>query len=120
MRTLIAASPAMPAGTRETLEKRAAKHEVDSKRYAKEKDEIKRLAESYEKQYEQLNIHDDQFDMSEACFTVAIALCGVTALTRRAWLFRFAIVLASIGFALELNGFLGWLFHPEWLAKLLG
>ena len=89
-------------------------------RYAGEKDAIKRDPEGYEKQYDALNVHDDQFDMTEACLSLSIALLGITALTRKRWLLVFASALMGIGCALGLSGFLGWSFHPGWLARLLG
>jgi chromosome segregation ATPase len=95
-------------------------YDTEIARYEKEKEEIKAQAEGLEKDYDDLNVHDDQFDMAEACMTVAIALFGVTALTRKRWLFWFAFGLASMGVVLGLAGFIGWSFHPDWLAKLLG
>ena len=89
-------------------------------RYEREKEEIKKMAEKYEAEYERLNIHDDQFDMAEACFTIAITLAGVAALTRKNWLLGFGTSIAAVGLILELSGFLGWAFHPAWLARLLG
>jgi Domain of unknown function (DUF4337) len=89
-------------------------------RYEKEKGEVKVEAENLQKGYDALNVHDDQFDMAEACLTVAIALFGITALTRKRWLFWFAFSLAGLGVALGVSGFIGWSFHPEWLARFLG
>jgi hypothetical protein len=40
--------------------------------------------------YNTLNVHDDQFDMSEALISVGIALAGVTALTKKKWLLAVA------------------------------
>ena len=116
----LAVFPNLPAEARARLEKDILRYQAEAKRYNKEKDEIKKSAEGYQAEYERLNLHDDQFDMAEACFTVAIALFGVTALTRKKWLFLFGLSISSIGFTLELAGFLGWAFHPDWLAKLLG
>src|SRR6476620_8746224 len=42
--------------------------------YEKEKADIKQSAEDYKKEYERLNLHDDQFDMADALMSVAIAL----------------------------------------------
>ena len=89
-------------------------------RYEKEKGEIQAEAKGMEAEYERLNVHDDQFDMSEACLSVALALFGVTALTKKSWLLIFACGVTGIGVLLGLGGFLGWSFHPDWLAKLLG
>lgn len=102
------------------MEKAIARFESEAKRYGREKEEIKKQAEHFEAEYERLNIHDDQLDMAEACFTIAITLAGVSALTRKDWLFRFAACLGATGAFLETAAFLGWAFHPEWLAKLLG
>src|SRR4051812_19827603 len=52
-------------------------------RYEREKEDVKKEAEGYEHQYEALNIRHDQFDLSDAAMSVAIALLGVTALTRK-------------------------------------
>jgi hypothetical protein len=120
LRTQMLLFPNMAAGVRSRLDARVAQYEADARRYEKEKEEIRKAAENYEKEYERLNIHDDQFDMAEALLTTSIALCGITALTRRRWLFGLAVLFACGGLLLEFAGFLQWSFHPEWLAKLLG
>jgi hypothetical protein len=102
------------------LQKRIDAANAEAARYEKEKAEVKKEAESMEAEYEALNIHDDQFDMAEACFTVGIALFGISALTKKRWLLTMAIVLSAIGLILTLSGFIGWSFHPAWLARLLG
>ena len=66
------------------------------------------------------NVHDDQFDLAEACLSVAIALAGVTALTRKRWLFGVALGFASLGTLYGLAGFLHWRLHSDLMAKLLG
>jgi hypothetical protein len=57
--------------------------------------------------------------MSEALMSVAIALLGVTALTRKRWLLIVGIVFAGTGEILGFAGFMGWSLHPDWLANLL-
>lgn len=89
-------------------------------RYEKEKDEIKGKAEGFEKEYNDLNIFDDQFDMSEAFISIAIAMFGVTALTQKKWLFYFASSISLIGIIFGVSGFLKIAVHPDWLAQLLG
>lgn len=118
--TFLTVTPNMPAAERAGVEKRIAKYREEAKRYDKEKNEIKAQAEALDKQYEALNVHDDQFDASEACLTISMALFGVSALVRRRRLFFFALLMAVMGLSLELSGFLGWAFRPEWLSKLLG
>lgn len=102
-----------------TLEQKVQQYEAQAKRYETEKEEIKKQAEGYEQTYDRLNIHDDQFDMAEACFTVALALYGITALVKKRWLLIFGLGLMLIGIVLGLSSFMGWAFHPDWLARLL-
>lgn len=94
------------------------KSEVD--RYDREKSELKKKAEQLQDDYNELNVHDDQFDMSEAFISVGIALAGVTALTKKKWLLGVAIGFSVMGLFLGGCGFAGYDFHPVWLAKLLG
>ena len=90
------------------------------KQYESEKQKIKESAEDFQKQYDRLNLHDDQFDMAEAGLSLSIALFGVTALTQKRWLLGIDIVFAVFGFILGVSGFLGYNLHPNFLAKLLG
>jgi len=76
-------------------------------------------ARGYQAEYDRLNRHDDQFDMADASLSMAIALYGITALTRQRWLFVVAAGLTGIGFLLGLAGFVGWDIHPDRLAALL-
>jgi len=52
----------------------------------KRKSDIKAQAEGYAKEYNDLNVFDDQFDMTEALLTISIAMFGITALTQKKWL----------------------------------
>ncbi|MCC6369096.1 MAG: DUF4337 domain-containing protein [Bryobacterales bacterium] len=119
LRTHVIVNPSISPALRDGLEKRIARYDAEARRYDKEKEEIRKQAEAYQKEYDQLNVFDDQFDMAEACLTISIALFGVTALTRKRWLFLFAAAIASTGAALSLAGFLHLRLHPEWLARLL-
>jgi hypothetical protein len=104
---------------RAMFDKGIAKYAAQEKKYAAEKEDIKKQAEGYEKQYDELNRHDDQFDAAEALMSVAIAMFGVTALTRKRWLLIVGIVFAGVGETLGLAGFLGWSLHSDWLASVL-
>ncbi|HWZ91265.1 MAG TPA: DUF4337 domain-containing protein [Polyangiaceae bacterium] len=114
----IAVNPSPEA--RKLLDAKILEYTAQAKTYEKEKAGIKQQADGLTHQYDALNVHDDQFDMSEACFSVGIALMGVTALTQKRWLFGFASVFAAFGLLFGLAGFCGWNLHPDWLAKLLG
>ena len=76
-------------------------------------------AEGYQTEYDRLNLHDDQFDLSDAGFSVAIALLGVTALTRKRWLFGLAGAFLLIGVVFGLAGFFNWSLHPDALMAWL-
>ncbi|MEA2604878.1 MAG: hypothetical protein QOF89_5870 [Acidobacteriota bacterium] len=101
------------------LDRKIASYTDKVKRYEKEKDEIKKQAEAAQAEYDRLNVHDDQFDISEAALSIAIALLGVSALTRKRWLVGLAIVFAGFGVLMGMAGFLGWNLHPDAIARLL-
>jgi hypothetical protein len=101
------------------LDKEIAIYAQQVKKYEKEKAEIKRAAEGAQAEYDRLNVHDDQFDMSEAAISISIALLGVSALVKKKWLVGVAILFAGFGVVLGLAGFLGWNIHPDAIAKFL-
>jgi len=101
------------------LDAKIALYEKQVKKYEKEKIDIKANAEGAQKEYDRLNLHDDQFDMSDACLSVAIALFGVTALTRKRWLLALACMFMFFGVLFGLAGFFAWKLHPDFFAKFL-
>ena len=105
---------------RAKVEAKIAAQEAAAKKYEKEKEQIRQEAEQAAKDYDAMNVHDDQFDLAEACLSVAVALAGVTALTKKRWLFGVACTFASIGLLFGLAGFFHWKLHSELLAKVLG
>lgn len=112
--------PGLSPASRAKLEARIEDAHAKAKKYEKEKEEIRAEAQKQEKAYNDLNVFDDQFDMAEACLTVAIAMFGVTALTKKRPLFLLAMTFGGFGVAFGLAGFLHGNLHPDWLAKLLG
>jgi hypothetical protein len=112
-------SASLSPAAKELVDKKLALYTSQVKKYAKEKDDIKKEAEGAQAEYDRLNIHDDQFDMSEAGLSIAIAVLGVSALTKKRWLVVFALVFALFGVVLGLAGFLGWSLHPDALARVL-
>jgi hypothetical protein len=109
----------LSAEGRALLDHKIADYAAKVKQYDADKAEIKRTAEGYQKQYDALNRHDDQFDMAEASLSVSIAVGGVTALTQKRWLLAVAGVFVAFGVALGLAGFLGKGLHPDFLANIL-
>jgi hypothetical protein len=117
---LMALKGAAPAAAATEIEKRITDYEKQVKRYEHEKGEVKEEAEGYEHKYESLNQQHDLFDLSDAAMSVAIALLGVTALTRKKWLLGVAAVFLLTGVFFGVAGFMNWGIHPEsaikWLA----
>jgi hypothetical protein len=110
----------MPSAALADLDAKIRKYEANVKRYEVEKNEIKAQAEGYQKTYQDLNFHDDQFDLSDAALSVCIALFGITALTQKRWLLGVAIVFMLFGMFFGLAGFFRWNIHPDALTSLLG
>src|SRR3954447_23950764 len=113
------AQPGLAPQESALLDKEIALYMATVKKYEKQKEEIKQAAEGAEKDYDRLNVHDDQFDMSEAAVSISIALLGVSALTRKKWLVGVAILFAGFGVVMGLAGFFGWGLHPDAFAKFL-
>ena len=105
---------------RSKLEARIDQQHRLARNFETEKEAIRAEAEQAMRDYSAMNVHDDQFDLAEACLSVAIALAGVTALTRKRWLFGLAGALAAIGVLFGLAGFFGWQLHSDLMARLLG
>lgn len=99
--------------------KEIAKYEALAAKQDKDKEGLQQQAQEAEKLYEQLNVHDDQFDLSDAAFALAIALLAMTSLTQKGWLYGAAMVPAVFGLFMGLSGLLNLDYHPEALTKLL-
>ncbi|MEN3332461.1 MAG: hypothetical protein V7641_1826 [Blastocatellia bacterium] len=102
-----------------TLDEQVKHYESEIARYQNEETELQDKARGFEKQYDALNFRDDQFDLSDAFLSVALAMLAVTALTRKRWLLWTSLVFGAFGFIMGLAGLIGWKIHPDWLTKLL-
>jgi uncharacterized protein HemX len=120
LRVQLEMNPTLKPELRAAVELKIAAQEANAQRYEREKEEIRKQGEQAQKDYDALNVHDDQFDLAEACCSVALALAGVTALTRKRWLFGVACAFAAIGVVYAAAGFLGWQLHSGVMAKVLG
>lgn len=109
-----------PASLKEKINKMIFDNKAKIEKYEVEKMEIKKQAEDFQKEYDELNIHDDQFDLGEALISLGLSLFGITALTQKRALFYFASSLSGLGIFFGIAGFLNWSIHPEWLTKILG
>jgi hypothetical protein len=112
-------APSATAEARALVDRTIAEYEEKIRHYEGEKVQVKTAAEGFQKEYDRLNIHDDQFDLAEAATSIAIALFAVTALTQKRRLMLVALVFAALGFVMGTAGFLGLGLHPDALARLL-
>ena len=120
LRAQLDMNPGLKPEVKARVEVKIAAQESAAKKYEKEKEQIRAEAEKAGKDYDAMNLHDDQFDLAEACLSVAVALAGVTALTKKRWLFGVAGVFAAFGFLFGLAGFFHWNLHSDLMARILG
>jgi len=97
-----------------------ANYEKEIARYETEKNTIKAQALAYQKEYDDINEFDDQFDMTDALLTIAIAMFGITALTQKKWLLYFASAVSALGIFLGLAAFMKISLHSDLVSKILG
>ena len=109
----LASDPAKAAPILARLEKDIAKYRAEAPRLAAQ-------AKAQSDQYDALNVHDDQFDASDAAISTAISIAAVSALAESGWLLGAAWAFGAFGIFMGLCGFAGWGFHPALLSGLLG
>ena len=83
------------------------------------KEDLRKQAEADQKTYDELNFHDDQFDLSDALTAIAISLLALASLTQRRWLFWVALTASVFGVIMGLAGLFSWQLHPDALSRLL-
>jgi hypothetical protein len=89
-------------------------------RYEHQAPALAAQARGFTEDYDALNIHDDQFDASEAAIATAISMAAVAALAESFWLLAGAWAFGAFGLFMGLCGFAGWGFHPGLLSTFLG
>jgi hypothetical protein len=92
---------------------------ADTRKYEQEIPELSRKARDFEKRYDELNFHDDQFDVCDALVSIAISAAAVAALTETLSVLIVAWVFGALGMLMGLAGFFGWMLHPDVLTRLL-
>ena len=105
-----------PSGSEDIIKK----YEERISRYDKEKAEIKAQAEGFQKEYDAINLFDDQYDMTEALLTISIAMLGITSLTQNKKLLYFSSIVSLIGIILGLAAFMNISLHSDFISKILG
>jgi hypothetical protein len=113
---ILATSSATAAAARPAL----ASLDADLAKYAAEAPAIARQAKQLSDRYDALNVHDDQFDASEALLSTAISIAAVAALVESDWVLVGAWLFAVCGLAMSVCGFAGLSFHPDFLSSVLG
>jgi hypothetical protein len=88
-----------------------AKYEASSPKLSDE-------ARGFDAKYDAMNVHDDQFDASEALISTAISMAAVAALTENMMVLIGAWVFGAAGVFMGVCGFAGWGFHPDILSIL--
>ena len=87
-------------------------------KYENEAPALRHAAEGFQAQYDALNVHDDQFDASDAAISVAVAIAAVAALSESFPALFAAWAFGGFGLVMGLAGFLGWALKSP-LATLL-
>ena len=97
-----------------------AGYDRDIAKYTAESPKLSADAKAQSDLYDALNVHDDQFDASDAAISTAISIAAVAALAEADWLLGVAWAFGAVGIFMGLCGFFGWAFHPAVLSGLLG
>lgn len=97
-----------------------AAYDKEIARYAAKTPQLAADAKAQSDLYDALNVHDDQFDASDAAIATGISIAAVAALAESGWLLGVAWVFGGFGIFMGLCGFFGWGFHPDVLSGLLG
>lgn len=92
--------------------------EGDIAKYEASAPKLSEQAKAFDARYDSLNIHDDQFDASEALIATAISMAAVAALVENMNLLFVAWLFGGAGVFMGVCGFAGWGFHPDFLNLL--
>ncbi|PSB34289.1 DUF4337 domain-containing protein [Stenomitos frigidus] len=112
-------SLSQPATNRAAYQKQIEAYQTLATKEDQKKAQQKIVAETDQQTYDQLNFHDDQFDLSDAALSLAISLLAITALSQKRWLFGIAMIPTVFGVVMGLAGLLSWNLHPDALIKPL-
>jgi hypothetical protein len=86
---------------------------------AKKKEDLRKQALQDQSNYDALNYRDDQFDLSDALLSIAIAVLAVTALTGMWALYWAALVPTVLGVVMGVAGLAALPIHPDAIVRLL-
>lgn len=109
-----------PSSARAAYQTKIAEYrKLEADQHEKKAEEMEK-AKAAEKDYDAWNIHDDQFDLSDALLAISISLLALTALTHNWKLFWFSMIPTFFGVLMGVAGLFKWPLHPDFLTKLLG
>ena len=113
---VLSTTPAAKAASAATL----AQLDADIAKYRAETPKLKAQAQAQADNYDALNLHDDQFDASEAAISTAIAMSAVAALAESPMLLFGSWFFGAFGIFMGICGFAKFAFHPDVLSNFLG
>lgn len=88
-------------------------------KYDREVPALRKEAQGFQAQYDALNIHDDQFDASDAFLSIAISIAAVAALTDSFAALAAGWAFGAMGLVMSAAGFFGWSLHWDLMSRLL-
>jgi len=109
-----------PANVRPAIERKVEYYKKQAAKQTADIADVEKQAKGAEKEYDRLNFHDDQFDLSDALIAIAISLLALTSLTQKRWLFGLAMVPTVFGVLYGLAGLFNLHIHSDFFAKILG
>lgn len=115
----VQAAGATPGHVADAIAREMAVQQGVVEKQTKQAAEQLKKAQAYRPAIEALGLTDDQFDISEAFVSIAIAVAAVSALVASFPLLFLAWGSGLVGIVMGLAGFLGWSIHPTWLVSLL-
>jgi len=113
---VLATTPATIQSSKATL----AQLDADIAKYRRETPKLKAQAQAQADNYDALNVHDDQFDASEAAISTGIAMAAVAALAESPMLLFGSWFFGAFGIFMGICGFAKFGFHPDVLSNFLG
>ena len=105
--------------TRAAVNVETTRLQAEIGKYRAEIPALKTRAEGFAGQYDALNVHDDQFDASDALISIAVSIAAVAALVEIPAALWASWAFGALGVVMGLAGFLGWSLHSAFLSKLL-
>ncbi len=93
---------------------------ADIAKYRVSAPKLQAQAQAKAAEYDALNVHDDQFDASDALISTAISMAAVAALAESTGLLYGSWLFGAFGIFMGVCGFAKWGFHPDVLSNFLG